>query len=60
MVWIESKVLGCVWLEMCGEKSRALTNHMAQEGAVGGMVVAYTSGETSVGARKIEEAIEMP
>jgi hypothetical protein len=34
--------------------------HKAQEGCLGGLVVAYTSGETSVGVCKLEEAIEMP
>jgi hypothetical protein len=59
VVWIESMLLGSAWLEMHGEKSRALTNHMEQEGALGGMVVAYTSGANSVGTHKLEEAIEM-
>jgi hypothetical protein len=60
VVWIESKLLGSAWLEMRGEKSRDLTIHMEQEGALGWMVVAYTSVEHSVGTHKLEEAIEMP
>jgi hypothetical protein len=49
VVRIESKLLGSSWLGMSGEKSWALTNHMTREGALGGMVVCYTSGETSFG-----------
>jgi uroporphyrinogen-III synthase len=60
MVRIESKLLGSAWLGMRGEESRALTNHMAQEGALVDMVVAYTSDETSVGVLKLGEATEMP
>jgi hypothetical protein len=34
--------------------------HKAQEGALGGFVVANTSSETSAVAHKLGEAIEMP
>jgi hypothetical protein len=36
-----------VWLEMCGLV--VANTHKAQEGALGGLVVANTSGETSMG-----------
>jgi hypothetical protein len=47
-VQIESKRLGSVYLEMRGGMNQTLTNHMAQEGALVCMVLAYTSSETKL------------
>jgi hypothetical protein len=56
---IEWTLLGSAW-EQVGKGMDSPENHMAQEGALGGKWDAYTSDETSVGARKLVETIEKP
>jgi hypothetical protein len=58
VVWIVLEINPSGW-RCVGEAVMANT-HKAQEGALGGFVVANTSGETSGVCCKIEEAIEMP
>jgi hypothetical protein len=43
-----------------GEEQGYYEPRDTQEGALCGMVVAYTSGEISVGIRKLGEAIKIP